>query len=219
MIRKAMIALLVCLFAAPLLSQAVPVTPPAASPVWLTVTPESATISVTLPAGATYRFGDYTNNLWSVSVTVQAATTISPVSMSAADPFPFADPDYGTLKELDVLETAASQTLSISDLTLTPPAPVSFIVPALTPPTTLPVLPGSLHTVTFTNFVNADVYPSTATLMFAFVNGAANLADETWEGTSMNLTIDGVVLTCTYGQTYTDQVFSLSCTVPAAAQP
>ena len=34
------------------------------SPVWTVITPESATTSVTLPAGATYRFGDPVNNKW-----------------------------------------------------------------------------------------------------------------------------------------------------------
>jgi hypothetical protein len=35
-----------------------PVVPPVAAPVWITIAPESATTSVTIPAGATYRFGD-----------------------------------------------------------------------------------------------------------------------------------------------------------------
>ena len=30
----------------------------------------------------------------------------------------------------------------------------------------------------------------------------------------MNLSIDGANLVCTYGQTYTSGVFTLSCTVP-----
>ena len=53
--------------------------------------------------------------------------------------------------------------------------------------------------------------------MFAFVNQPANDANRTWEGTQMNLSIDGVTMVCTYGQTYTSGVFTLSCTVPATA--
>ena len=48
--------------------------------------------------------------------------------------------------------------------------------------------------------------------MFAFVNQPANNANNIWEGTQMNLSIDGVNLVCSYGQTYTDGVFTLSCT-------
>ena len=51
--------------------------------------------------------------------------------------------------------------------------------------------------------------------MFAFVNAPANMANNTWEGTQMNLTFDGVTMVCTYGQTYTNEVFTLNCTVPA----
>ena len=42
-------------------------TPAPAAPVWATVTPESSNVSVTLPAGATYRLGDYAHNKWSQS--------------------------------------------------------------------------------------------------------------------------------------------------------
>jgi hypothetical protein len=212
MIRNAALAFLACLIAAPLPSQT-PVTNPAPAPVWVTVTQESATISVTLPAGATYRFGDYTNNLWSQAVMVPVLTTLSPVTMADASPFPFPDPDYGTLKELDVLETAAPQTVSVSDLTLSPPAPVLRIVPGLATQNVLPVLPGSAHVLTFSNFANTDTTASSQ-LMFAFVNAPAGGGASAWEGTQMELDIDGVALTCTYGQTYTSQVFSLSCTVP-----
>jgi len=48
----------------------------------------------------------------------------------------------------------------------------------------------------------------------ALVNAPANNANRTWEGTQMNLTMGGVTMTCTYGQTYTDGIFTLSCTVP-----
>ena len=72
------------------------------SPVWITVTSENPSVSVTLPAGATYRFGDYTNNQWSTPITLTTATTFSPV-LWPAGVFPFPDPDPGVAKELDVL--------------------------------------------------------------------------------------------------------------------
>lgn len=43
---------------------------------------------------------------------------------------------------------------------------------------------------------------------------AIGIAVRTWEGTQMNLVIDGATMLCSYGQAYTDDVFSLSCTVP-----
>jgi hypothetical protein len=185
------------------------------SQTWATITPENSMVSITLPAGATYRFGDYTNNKWSDPVTVTAPTTISPVSMASGNPFPFSDPDYGTVKELDVLETTAPQTIAVTNLGVSPTA-VSQIVPPVVPPTTVPVTPGTTYTLTFSNFATSPTAGPNA-LMLALVNAPSSLANQTWEGTQMNLTIDGVTLVCTYGQTYTNGVFSLSCTVPTPA--
>jgi hypothetical protein len=72
------------------------------SPVWIALTSESQSVSVSLPAGATYRFGDYENNRWSTPITLTTATTFNPV-YSPAGVFPFPDPDPGVAKELDVL--------------------------------------------------------------------------------------------------------------------
>lgn len=181
-----------------------------ATPVWATVVAESTTTAVTLPAGTTYRFGDYTNNKWSAPVTVYAATTINPVYYSS---FPFADPDPGTVKELDVLETTSPQTISVTNAAITPATTVSQIVPSVTPPAAVPVTPGTSYTLTFSNFAIAPGASQNA-LMLALVNSPPNSANQTWEGTQMNLTIDGVTLVCTYGQTYTNAVFSMTCTVP-----
>lgn len=205
------LSIVALLSAAPLFAQTT-------SSTWFTVTQESLTTSVTLPAGATYRFGTANcpaaNNAASwTQVTVTQATTISPVSMSGGDPFPFSDPCFGTVKELDVLETASTQTISVTNTAATP-ATVAMVVPSLTPTTVVNATPGSNHTLTFTNFSVAPGSSQNA-LMFAFVNQPANNANNIWEGTQMNLSIDGVNLTCTYGQTYTSGVFTLSCTVPA----
>jgi hypothetical protein len=185
-----------------------------ATPVWATITSENASISVTLPAGTTYRLGDYTNNKWSDPVTVSATTTISPVSMGGPNPFPFSDPDTGVVKELDVLETAAPQTIVVTNSANTPATTMSQIVPPLVPPTSVPVPPGTTYTITLSNFATSPTAGPNA-LMLALVNAPSTLANQTWEGTQMNLTIDGVTMVCTYGQTYTNGVFSLSCTVPA----
>jgi hypothetical protein len=181
------------------------------TPVWATITAENTSVSVTLPTGTTYRFGDYVNNKWSEPVTVYAPTTISPVSMFNSNPFPFGDPDYGTAKELDVLETTSSQSITVTNSAAG--TTVSQIVPSLTPPASVPVAPGTSYTLTFSNFSIAPGTPQNA-LMLALVNSPPNSANQTWEGTQMNLTIDGVTLVCTYGQTYTNAVFSLTCTVP-----
>ena len=211
------LSFLIVLSAAPLCAQTT------TAPTWFTVTQESTTTSVTLPAGTTYRFG--TANCaaqngaaaWT-QITVSQPTTISPVSMSAVystgiNPFPFPDPCGGTVKELDVLETTSLQNLTVTNTAATP-AVVAMVVPSTVPTTVVSAAPGSNHTLTFTNFTVAPGSTQNA-LMFAFVNQPANNANSTWEGTQMNLTIDGVTLTCSYGQTYTSGVFTLSCTVPA----
>jgi hypothetical protein len=209
MLRK--YSLIALLFTAPLLhGQTAPATP---GPVWATIASESTSISVTLPAGTTYRLGDYANNRWSDPVTVTAPTTISPMSMSGGDPFPFSDPDQGTVKELDVLETTAPQTIAVTNLATSPATTVSQIVPPTVPPTAVPVAPGTTYTLTFSNFATSPTAGQNA-LMLALVNAPSSLANQTWEGTQMNLTIDGVTMVCTYGQTYTNGVFSLTCTVP-----
>jgi hypothetical protein len=206
MLRK--FSLLSFLFAAPMVAQTT------TAPTWFTITQENPSVSVTLPAGTTYRFGDTANNRWA-QVTVNQTTTISPVSMAGSNPFPFSDPDNGVVKELDILETATAQTISVTNSTATP-ATVAMVVPSTAPATVVDGTPGSNHTLTFTNFSVAPGSTQNA-LMFAFVNQPSSNANRTWEGTQMNLTIDGVNLVCSYGQTYTDGVFTLSCTVPATS--
>jgi hypothetical protein len=204
-------SLIALLLATPLLHGQT--TPAPTGPVWATIASESPTISVTLPAGTTYRFGDYTNNRWSDPITVSAPTTINPVSMAGPNPFPFSDPDYGFVKELDVLETSNPQSITVANLSVSPATTVAQIVPPLVPPAAIPAAPGTSYTLTFSNFATSPTAGQNA-LMLALVNSPSSNANRTWEGTQMNLTIDGVTLVCTYGQTYTDGIFSLNCTVP-----
>jgi hypothetical protein len=108
------------------------------TPVWSTISPESATIGVVMPAGTTYRFGDYTNNTWSDPTTVTVATTINPISMGGTNSFPFSDPDTNVLKELDVLETASPQSITVVDTAVSPTVSTTKIVPGLAPPAIAP---------------------------------------------------------------------------------
>jgi len=186
-------------------------------PLWVMVTPESATVAVVLPAGTTYRFGDTTNNLWSTAITVNVATTFSPVFFPAGV-FPFADPDPNTAKELDVLQTTAPQAIQVTNLAGSPVTTVSQMVPALTPPASVPVTPGTAYTLTFSNFTIPPTVQQNAEMM-SFVNSPETHANQAWQGTQMNLTIDGVTMVCTLGPANTAQSFSLNCTVPSAASP
>ncbi len=115
---------------------------------------------------------------------------------------------------MDILEVAAAQTVTVTQLYTSPSQVAVLSVPGLAPPVTVPVAPGATVSITFSNFAIAPNAPQNA-LMFAFVNAPANNANRTWEGTQMNVTIAGVTMVCSYGQTYTDGIFSLSCTVPA----
>jgi hypothetical protein len=210
MLRKySLFALLLAVpFAPAQTAQTTPV--PSTAPVWVTIASEGD-VKVVLPAGATYRFGDSVHNLWSVPVTVQAQTTFTTLYYPS-DNFPFADPDPGSVKELDVMEASLPQTVTVVN-TLNWNS-VAQVVPALTAPALSPVSPGGTYTLTFSNFSTPASAGQNA-LMFAFVNAPANLANITWEGTQMNVTINGVTMVCTYGQTYTTGVFSLACNAAA----
>ena len=186
---------------------------PVQAPAWMMITAESQTISLVLPAGTTYRFGDVTNNKWSAPVTVSVPTTFSPVYFPDGV-FPFSDPDPGTAKELDVLETAGPQAIAVTNAGVAPVTTASLVVPGLVAvPTSVPVTPGTAYTVTFSNFAIA---PGTApdAQMVAFVNAPPTLANQAWQGTQMNLTIDGVTLVCSSGTGSSVGAVTLSCTVP-----
>jgi hypothetical protein len=186
---------------------------PVQAPAWMMISPESSTVSVVLPAGTTYRFGDTQNGLWSAPVTVTEPTTFSPVFFPAGV-FPFGDPDPGTVKELDVLQTAGPQAIAVTNAGVAPAATVSLVVPGLVAvPTSVPVTPGTAYTVTFSNFTIAQGAAPGAQ-MVAFVNAPTTLANQAWEGTQLNLTIDGVTLVCTSGAGSSSQAVTLSCTVP-----
>jgi hypothetical protein len=137
-----------------LLHAQVATVPSGQAPVWVMVAAESQAVSVVLPAGTTYRFGDTTNNVWSAPITVTEPTTFSPVFYPAGA-FPFSDPDPGVAKELDVVETSAAQVVTVTNTSVSPATTVAQIVPGFAVPTSVPVTPGTAYTVTFSNFVIA----------------------------------------------------------------
>jgi hypothetical protein len=107
---------------------------------WFQVAQESASSTLTIPAGVTYQLGTTScaatgAAAWSAPITVTAATTFSPLSMSVAGVFPFADPCAGYVKTLDVQETSAAQTLTLNGAPFQVPAlassaPVNCPAPA-----------------------------------------------------------------------------------------
>ena len=193
-----------------LYGQTTPATP---TPVWSTITSESTTVAVVLPAGATYRFGDSINNKWSAPITVDVPTTFSPVYLPDGV-FPFSDPDPGTAKELDILEASTPQTVVVTNLAVSPATTVSLTVPPLVAPALIPLTPGATYTLTLSNFVIAPGSPQNAP-MVAVVNAPPSMAYQTWQGTQMNLNIDGVTLICTPSQNSTGDAFNLNCAVTA----
>ena len=193
----------------PLTAQSTP------APVWVTITQESQTVAVVLPAGATYRFGNAADNLWSAPITVTEPTTFSPVYYPAGV-FPFPDPDVGKVKELDVMEIATPQTVQVTNLAASPATSVAMVVPGLAPPTTVPMTPGTAYTLTFSG-LNIPAGSGQSAPMAAFVNAPASLAWDSWQATQLTLTVDGVTMVCTLGPSYSAQAFTLNCAVPAAA--
>lgn len=216
-LRRFMIAVLLAAFcilgAAALHAQGTPAAAVApVTPAWSFIASESATLSATLPAGATYRLGSAANNCWSPSVTVASATMLTPISMSGTSQFPFSDPCPGVVKEFDVQQAAAAQLVVLSDTTQTP-ATWATLVPPLGGP---PAMTAGNHAVVLTSFQNTAT--TVNALMLALVNDPSGGGAQAWEGTQFQLSIDGAVMLCTYGQTYVDGVFTLSCVVPATAQ-
>jgi hypothetical protein len=182
------------------------------------VAPESTTISVALPAGATYRLGDTLDNKWSSPVTVAAAATISPTAYFGGQ-YTFPDPDPGVSKELQVLEIATTQSVTVTDTSVTPKLVSILSIPATgvvaSAPATIPAPPGQVYVVTLSNI--SIVPGSVDALVFSPTSGMvplAQLVGTLLSGIQMNLAIDGVTFQCTFGQTFTGGTSNLVCAVP-----
>jgi len=106
-------------------------------------------------------------------------------------------------------------TSSIGAVTVTSINPVAVVPsnPVAGAPS-IPVAAGTAYTLTLSNFAIAPGLPQNA-LMLALVNAPPTQANQSWVGTQFDLSIDGVTLKCTYGQTFTGQAFTMNCTVPA----
>lgn len=184
---------------------------------WVTVAPESSTLSVALPAGATYRLGDTIDNKWSASVTVAAATTISQTAYFDGQ-YKFPDPDPEVAKLLQVLEIATAQVVTSTDTSVTPALVTTINIPAtgvVATGSSIPVPPGQVYIVTLSNI--SIVSGSVDALVFSPTSGMvplAQLVGTLLSGIQMSLTLDGVTLQCSFGQTFTSGTSSLICAVP-----
>jgi hypothetical protein len=173
---------------------------------WFTVVTaaaQSQDINVDLPAGATYSF-TAPNCASFVPVTVTAATTISDWD-DGVDGRP-ADPCPGVAKELDVLRTAAAQTVAVNGTAMIVPAlPKVVVLSAVYPPPCMSTSAGSC-----------------GGTWFGAAHMPENSANRTVESSLFTLTIDGTIYTCAYQpEAYAPNQFTFSCTVqtPAANPP
>ena len=101
---------------------------------WFTLlTPEqqSPSTTVVMPAGTVYRVGDTTHDLWSASFTAPAGG-ISVVDFADGQNGRMQDPDRGTSKEFDILQTATDQTVMVNGVAKTVPA-LTVVPPPLAP--------------------------------------------------------------------------------------
>jgi hypothetical protein len=181
--------------------------------IWIKIATESTTVSVTLPAGATYRLGSGTS--WSASMVVAGATTFSPLFFPSGE-FPFADPAPGLLKELDVMEGAASQAVIMIDSSTTPTTTTTLSIPGTTPPSTISTAPGRAYIMTFSGMT---IIPgSVDSLIFGTYTTvpASELIGTLLSGVQMNVTLGGVTMLCSFGQSFSNGTFNLSCVVEAA---
>jgi hypothetical protein len=189
--------------------------------VWVTVASESPTLAVALPAGATYQLGNVADNKWSASITVSVATTINPTAFYDGQ-YSFPDPDPGVAKVLQVLEIATAQTVTLTDSSVTPAAVTTVTVPGTAPVApppsiaSIPVPPGQVYIVSLSNI--SIVPGSVDALVFNPTSGMVPLSQligTLLSGIQLSMTIDGITLNCSFGETFTSGASSLICVVPA----
>lgn len=213
MIQKLLSTLLVLLFVAPLLGQGSP------TPVWVKVAQENDTVTATTPI--TYRFGVPAGapvavdgsapcvapgGCWDTPVTSTGPITI-PVTVAT---FGGVDPAYGTVKQLQVLQTSAAQAVADQQAG---GAVVNVAIPAL-PPAAIPASPGQSYPVTLS--IEEQTASQASPDWIGLFDLPASGANQGYEGTVLRLTIDGVAFQCAYGSQVSG-VFTLSCVVPSGA--
>lgn len=141
--------------------------------IWFTVAAaaqQATTLTISLPSGATYRIGDAQNNKWSDPLTTKATTSLIDYADGVAGRP--SDPDPGTPKEFDVLETALPQTVVLTDTSVQPSKMTVIPVPALPivsmpppPVTTAPTTPSvvAVYTCTITAYSDGSFQSSNCT--------------------------------------------------------
>jgi hypothetical protein len=131
------------------------------APVWFTVATtqqQALTLSVTLPAGTIYRIGDSKNNKWCVQPVPTASITIVDYA-DGLNGRP-ADCDPGTAKELDVQETPAAQSVTLTNSAVKPAAVTPITVPALPAPLVV-TINCSAPNVTMAMITSGQSFPAT----------------------------------------------------------
>jgi hypothetical protein len=193
---------------------------PALAQTWFKVASEVPTISLTIQAGATYRMGSAADQRWSSNQTVTTPMTISVFYPTMGASFP--DPDPGQVKEIDVLETTAMRTVTLSDTSFSPVKVTTVTVPALAPTVPLsypPVAftPSTVYPVAFTNILVIPNSPAAALLDLVPIPGWEFYAALLQNFTS-TFSLGGVAFNCTYGGATTTGNVNLNC-VPSPVTP
>ena len=191
---------------------------PALAQTWFKVANEGDTISTT--TNITYRFGAASGitvandgvaskDCSAVSCWSATTTTTTPFNglVTTYANFPFADPAYGLVKEVDVLETAYAQTVTVNGNAVT--------VPGLTPPKpyTPTFTPGTVYTITFTNVAAITTSPA-AGLLSTFNIPPYQFVAGVLQNFTMTTTVGGVPFVCTFGAITAPGVISMNC-IPA----
>jgi hypothetical protein len=181
---------------------------PAFSQTWLKVAgseQQALTLSVSLPAGTTYRIGDTANNKWCVATATAAVTLVDYADGLNGR---LADCDSGTPKEFDVLETVSTQTVTLTDASVTPAKVTTVPVPALPPPASYPpviVTPGNVVAMVYGS---VTIIPgSPLSQIIPLVNlPPFELMATVLQNLNFKLTFEGIVYDCTFAGTQTASV-------------
>jgi hypothetical protein len=189
--------------------------------IWVKVASESPTLSLTLPTGTTYRMGNSADNRWSLNqaVSTQLMMPVYYPIMSVA----FQDPDPGRLKEVDILETAAMQTVTLSDTSISPMKVTVINIPPLTPvaPASYPPIiftAGTVYPLAFTNISVIPNSPAAALFDLVPIPGWEFYAALLQNFTS-TFSIGGVIFNCTYVSATTNGKVNVNCVAaPITAQ-
>jgi hypothetical protein len=188
---------------------------PALAQTWFKVASESPTLSLSMPAGTTFRMGNAADNKWSLNQTPTGPTTVNVYYPSMSGVFP--DPDPGQPKEIDILESAAARTVTLTDTSVSPAKVTSLTVPALAagsyPPITF--TPGTVYPVGFSKIVVIANSPAAALLDLVPIPPWEFYAALLQNFTS-TFSLGGVTFNCTYGGAVTTTgMVNLNC-VPAS---